>query len=196
MNSYARAIACAALLAGCSGGPTVVETPHVAASTSAKAAAPKPDPDAGKAPTPYTAAQIRDACKAGRTLTFVTEAPGKPPQQRRMRFLAVDDERATIADEVLDDTGKPVGAAETEVATWEELRRHASFPKEQTTITDAVAEVPAGSFPCKRYTVVDGNKKRTMCFANELPGPPVEMIIEEDGKLVVSMELLKNEPGQ
>lgn len=145
---------------------------------------------------PYTAEQIRAACREGRTITFVTESPGKPPQQRKMRFLAVDDERATISDEAMDDVGKTIGSPETEVATWEQLRRHASFPKESTTIADAVAEVPAGSFPCKRYTVVEGTKKRTMCFANELPGPPVEMTIEEDGKLVLSMELLKNEPGK
>jgi hypothetical protein len=56
--------------------------------------------------------------------------------------------------------------------------------------------VPAGSFPCKRYTVIDGAKKKTMCFANELPGPPVEMTIEEDGKLLLSMELIKNVPGE
>lgn len=183
------------LLAGCSAAPSATELPKPQAA-SASAPLPVPDPEADKAPTPYTAAQIRDASKAGRTILFVMESPPKPSLRRRMRFLAVDDERATIANETLDDTGKPLGAAETATSTWEELRKHASFPKASTTIVDAVAEVPAGSFPCKRYTVLEGTKKTTACFANDLPGPPVELIVEDDGKLVISMELVKNEPGE
>jgi hypothetical protein len=180
--------------AACGATPATTETPKTA--TTAKPVTPPADPEADRAPSPYTAAQIRDASKAGRTILLVMESPDKPPLRKRMRFLAVDDERATIASETLDDAGKPLGPAETETATWDEIRKHASFPKATTTITDAVAEVPAGSFPCKRYTVIEGKKKTVACFANDLPGPPVEMTIEEDGKLLMSMELVKDEPGE
>ncbi len=160
------------------------------------ASAPPPDPDAEVAPRPFTAAQLREACRAGRVMTFVMERPPKPPVKRRMTFLVADDERATIVSELLGDQNEVLGTPETQTATWDELRRHATYPRATTTIMDAVAEVPAGSFPCKRYTILEGAKKTVACFASELPGPPVELVIEEDGRLLLSMELLKNQPGE
>jgi len=158
------------------------------------------DPDAGRAPTPYTAKQIRNATAVGRALTFIIETPDKPPVKQRFRFVDVDDEHATVATEILDEKGQVVGQPELKISTWEELRKHASYPKDATTITSAVVETDAGSFPCKRYTVVEisgGSETRTVaCFADALPGPPIEMTKEKDGKLVMSMTLFKHEHGQ
>lgn len=172
-----------------------VERPRAPAATPPE----KPDPDAAFAPMPYTAAQIRAASGTGRTITFVIEAPDKPPSRKRIRFVASDDEHATLKSEILDADGKVVGEPEMSIASWDELRHHAAYPKATTTIVDAVAETPGGSFKCRRYTVIEktpeGDKRTIACFANELPGPPVEMSVEVGGALVMSMSLLKNEPG-
>lgn len=152
-------------------------------------------PDANSAPTPFSASEIRGACLPGRTITFVIEEPGLAPVQRRIRFIAADDERATTLSETIGMDQKVVGTPETTVSTWEELRAHARFPKTATEISDSTANTPAGDFPCRKYVVTEGNKKTTLCFARELPGPPVEMMVESSGTLVRSMVLLKNEPG-
>lgn len=168
----------------------------VAPGRDAPPAKPNPtEPVDDTAPTPFTADELRGACLPGRTITFVVEEPGIAPVQRRIRFIAVDDERATTFSETIGMDQKLVGAPETSVSTWEELRRHASFPKATTVISDSTANTPAGDFPCRKYVVTDGNKKTTLCFARELPGPPVEMMVENGGALVRSMVLLKNEPG-
>jgi hypothetical protein len=151
---------------------------------------PAPDPEAGRAPTPFTAAELRAATPEGRSLTFLVEGPGKAPFQKRYRFLAT---------ELLDDDGKVFGKPEMVSSTWDELRMQASWPKEQVDITDVTAETPAGSFACRRYVVTekteDGEKRTTALYARSLPGPPVELLVEVDGKLQVSMTLLAFAPG-
>lgn len=195
-SRFATSLVVVALVGACT--PATQEAPP--ASPRPPAPAPeKPDPDAAFAPIPYTAAQIRGASATGRTITFVIESPDKPPSRKRIRFVAADDEHATLKSETLDADGKVVGEPEMSIASWDELRHHAAYPKEITTVVDAVAETPAGSFKCRRYTVIEktkeGDKRTIACFANDLPGPPVEMSVEIGGALVMTMSLLKNEPG-
>jgi len=144
-------------------------------------------------------AQLRAATQAGRSMVFVVEWPGKPSVRKRFVFVSADNERVTIASDIIDDKDKAVAEPEMETSTWEQLRRHALYPKDHTTITAAVAETPAGSFPCKKYTMVekepDGDKRTVACFANDLPGPPVELEVEKGGRLVMSMTLVKHAPG-
>lgn len=170
--------------------PVVASAPTPSATASAP-----PDPDAGRAPTPYTVDQLRKALVVGKQLTFVVEGPDKLPQQKRFRFVAADDEHVTVATELLGDDGKVLGQPEVEITTWDALRHHASYPVEATTISDATAEVPAGSFACKRYTVIerkdDAELRTVACFGLETPGPPLEMTVEKNGKLVLSMSLLR-----
>lgn len=164
-----------------------------------KTAAPPADPDAAFAPIPYTVEQLRSASLAGRSMVYVVEWPGKPSVRKRFVFVSVDDERATIATDIINDQGKAVAEPEMETSTWAELRAHGRYPKESTTIVDAVAETPAGTFPCKKYTVIeeepDGDKRTVACFANDLPGPPVELELEKGGQLVMSMTLVTQTPG-
>ena len=174
--------------------PKLGDTRPTASATAITSEAPPPDPDEGRAKTPYTREQIRDATPEGRSLTFVMESPDKPPVQKRFRFLASDDERTTIITELLDSNGKTIGTPENVSSTWEELRRHASFPKESTTIEDATAETPAGSFAAWRYIVVEasdeGTKRTVAYFAKDLPGPPVDLAVEMNGQLVMTMTLI------
>lgn len=179
-------------------------TPGPAAAPPHPAARPAPvapvDPDAGRAPTPYTAAQIRDASRPGRTYEYLIERPGELPVRRRLVFVVVTDQGATIATQQYDPHGKKVGAPEFQEATWEQLRRHASFPVEATTISEDRTDTPVGTFDCRRYAVVttgaEGEERQIFWFAKELPGAPVEMHVERNGEIVSRMTLLQYEPGE
>ncbi len=176
---------------GCSGAAPALPAPSAPL---AKIAPPDaPDPDAKFAPMPFSAAELREGCHEGRTIVMVEEVPDKLPVKRRMRFLAVDEERATIVSDQLDERDAPVGDPKTETSTWEQLRHHAAFPRESTTVSDATAETPLGTFACKRYVVLDGDTRTTVCFASRLPGPPVEMQIEKAGKLALTLTMVKSD---
>jgi hypothetical protein len=170
---------------------------NVPAATAGSTAAP-PAEDAS-APTPYTAEQIRDATKVGRTYEFVIEKPDAPPERLRMKFVAVTAQGTTVESVPLDGTGKPTGKVERGDSTWAELRDHAKYPKAGTTIEEATTITPAGTFTCKRYTVVEqkpaGEARTVACFASDLPGPPVELRKEMGGQLVMTMSLLRHEAG-
>jgi hypothetical protein len=158
------------------------------------------EPQVETAPTPFTADQIREGCKTGRTIVYLLERKGQAPVRRRTRFLDTDSEHATIETALLDAEDHVVGEPETKISSWEQLRNHAAFPKAQTTVSDSLAVTPAGDFSCKRYiveeTTADGKKQKSnYCFAKDLPGPPVEVEVELDGVLVLSMSLVKNDPG-
>jgi len=60
---------------------------------------------------------------------------------------------------------------------YEELRKHAQFPKARTTIRKETVTVPAGTFDCTVYVVQgDGHKEdeaTTYCVAKNLLGAPV-----------------------
>lgn len=143
--------------------------------------------DAGMFPTPYTAEQIRDATKPGRTYKFDVETAGSPKGQRVMTFTKVDAEGAELVTD---------GAAPKRV-TWEELRRHAEFPAPVVSRRSEKVTVPAGTFDCIVY-VVQGSpgEVQTFYFAKELPGAPVLFFTEKDSKRVMTSTLVEHKPGK
>lgn len=186
-------------VAGCGPAVAPVEAPQVDVPAASAAPTTPPVPEDRFAPTPYTAEQIRDATKVGRTYEFITEKPEGPPQRTRMKFVAVTAQGATVEEVTLDGTGKPTGKTARGDSTWAELRDHAKYPKAGTTIEETTTITPAGTFACKRYTVVEqkpeGEARTIACFANDLPGPPVELRKEVGGQMVTTMSLLRHEPG-
>lgn len=144
------------------------------------------------APTPFTAAQIREACPVGRVIPFRMDMPGKPSITHVMKFVAVDADGADIESLDRDDKGKDLGPAEKEHATWEDLRKHAQFPKSATTIEDSVAETPAGKFTTRVYIVKNEHDITYFHFAMDRPGPPVFFYTERNGERIRSMTLLAN----
>lgn len=142
--------------------------------------------EAGMYPTPFTADQIRDATKAGRTYKYKIETAGQPTGERVMTFVKVD---ATGADLVTD------GGAPTHV-TWEELRQHAEFPKPVVTTREEKTTTPAGTFDCVVYIVQSPGENRTFYFAKSLPGAPVLFFTEKDGKRVMTSTLIDHKPGK
>ena len=154
------------------------------------------EPEVAFAPTPYTSQQIRDATRVGRTYEFLVERPDAPPARRRMVFVAVRSDGATVERVMIDDKGR-ISEANLTDSTWEEMRDHAKYPKAATTIEAIAATTPAGTFRCRRYTVVEAGEGRTVaCFADDLPGPPVQLRKEVAGRVVMTMTLLRYDPAR
>jgi hypothetical protein len=133
----------------------------------------------GLAPTPFTAAEIRDGCRPGRTITTHVEGGGGT-SVRTTTYLSADAEGGEFESRVLG----PDGAVdETEVgrATWAELQAHAAFPADRTTIEEQGIELATGPADCLLYTVSDGDVVRRFWFDTARPGMPVRVEIQEGG---------------
>lgn len=174
-------------LAGCGAG------------TSGSAAAPAGSAVVEMAPTPYTAAQIRAATRVGRSYEFRVEAEGKPAVRRIMTFTAVSDARAETDNRITDDDGKPLEGGGHREASWEELRKHAEFPRAQVTLHDETVVVPAGAFACTLYTVTEGSgAEQTVerfAFSKDMAGPPVQFSTDKGGRRVMTSKLVVYRAG-
>jgi len=150
----------------------------------------------GHAPTPYTAAQIREGCPQGRKAVYLVEAPGREAVRQTMRFLKCDAEGADLEVSRAKADGTAIGEPVTRRGTWKEFQAHGSFPEAATKVTEEALETPAGKFDCWLYTVTEeeeGSKSvQRYWFAKKLPGPPVRMTTEIDGKVVSTMTLVEN----
>lgn len=147
-----------------------------------------PDPHVlapGLAPTPFTAAEIRAGCPAGRVSIVRT-----PNGLGSIRFASDDEEGAWIEDTPLDSSGRPAGPVERERSTWVELQEHAAFPVEGTTIERAELSGPLGTLPCVRYTVRRGEAVLVFWFAVDLPGMPIRVERTVGGGTTVTLEVV------
>lgn len=138
---------------------------------------------------PFTAEQIRDATQAGRTYIYEVESQGHTIT-RRMLFREVTESSAKIESVTYGDDGTPVDDPATSEDTWDDLVGHASYPFEQTKVTQARCRVPAGKFDCMVYTVTDGAEVTVAKFAKSLPGAPVSLVIKNGDQTVMKMTLL------
>jgi hypothetical protein len=169
-----------------------------ACETPAPAMQVEPWPTSGKGPTPYTAAQIRDANPSGTVLRFRMTSPTTGEVVQTMSFVDSDADGTTVRQRNEQD-GALMGAETEQRAGWEELREHARFDAEMTT-REAVrgVSVPAGTYDCWLYTVrqvaMPGVVQR-LYFAHKKPGPPVLIVSEADGKEMMRMELLEYRRG-
>lgn len=168
-------------------------------SASQMAAPPPPPAQAAIAPPPFTAAQIRDATRVGRTYRFRVESAGEPLVVLQLRFTAVDETGSTRTREAFDEQGNALKPAETIHETWAELQAHASWPAESTTRDEAEIDVPAGHFRGPHYVSTETKEGATTItrawFAGSLPGAPVRLEMESGGQIVMRMTLLSHEPG-
>lgn len=152
--------------------------------------------DTAFAPTPYTAQQIREATRSGRTYEFLVERPDAQPARRRMRFTAVTSAGAIVERAMFDEKAKVWGEPTRTHTSWDEMRDHTKYPLAAATIEADTITIPAGTFACRRYTVVEAGDGRTIAwFANGLPGPPVKLRKEAAGRLVMTMTLHRYAPG-
>jgi len=165
-------------------------SPGAAASASqASAAEPQPQEPPAPAelyPTPYTAEQIREATRPGRTYTWRVEVSGQEPIERSVAFSTVDAKGAEI-----------IAGGEAKRVTWEELRRHAEFPRAAVTTHEESVTVPAGTFACVVYVVSNpsASEQSSFFFAKNLPGAPVLYFTDKGGARVMTGTLVRYAAG-
>lgn len=158
-------------------------------------AAPEPDPNIvqpGHAPTPFTAAEIRDGCPAGRTIGMLIEPRDGDPYLTLNRFVTVDENGADTELKSMTMDGEEIDPPVERRSTWEEFQAHASFPAEQTVIDSEVLETSMGDLKCKRYTVKDGPTSDTYWFAVDKPGMPVKVETVAPGGVAYRMRMIND----
>ncbi|MEZ4295854.1 MAG: hypothetical protein R3B70_12830 [Polyangiaceae bacterium] len=172
-------------LAACAAAPPPPAPPPEPAAASAKTAEPAPAPE--MAPTPYTADEIREGCPAGRHIVFRVKEPDKPDIVRTVDFLKSDADGADIRTVDTDPSGKVLHTEDTR-ATWDDLRRHAEFPKDSVVVTQRMTVHPLGTLDTFVYKVTRGSgpdeEVTTFHFAKKYPGPPVLYFTDKAGKRV------------
>lgn len=126
------------------------------------------------APRPYSARQIREAMPVGFKCHYWTKKEGVHSHEHWEVIHATETE-VEILYSTTDGDGRPVGEPNTRTHRWAELRNHALFPADWTTIEDIVQKTPAGEFDCWLYVVStpDGTVRR-FYFAKDKAGAPVE----------------------
>jgi hypothetical protein len=143
-------------------------------------------------PTPFTAAQLRDAHPPGRVAVY---RHNDPSGVRRVRNTVVSNgsEGLVQRSETLDPAGAVVSTELGGPYPWEALRDHASFPAGRTTHEpEALVTLPFGEVHTRRYVVHgEDGEVRTFWFDPSLPGPPVRMTIAKDGDVVFEMLLVE-----
>lgn len=138
-------------------------------------------------PAPFTAEQIRDATKEGRTYRFKVEVPNKSPKEYAITFRKVDKGGAELF--TGSDSPKRMG--------WLALQQDAEFPKEKVSTRREKLKTPAGKFDCIVYAVEgDDGEVFTYYFAKKLPGAPVFFYVERNGKRLRTTTLIEYVPGR
>jgi hypothetical protein len=178
------------LIVACgSSAPRATPTP---ATQAASPTAPAASSDI--APRPFTPEQIAAAMPVGTSLTFRFEPAGKPAYVETWTVTAADAQTGTIATR----REHADGRVETEPpgpATWSDYANHASFPANATTISDSEITTPAGTFATRLYVVTKDGAVHRYHFAPSLPGPPVQLEIEQDGAVAMKMTMIAREPA-
>ncbi len=176
VSLVAMLTACAASAPAQGPSPAVVPPPTAAAAPAQAAVE--------MAPTPFTVAQIRDASPTGRRVVYKIEEDGKPQVKHVIEFVKSDASGADTRSSNMDAAGKTVDSS-TDHATWEDLVKHAEFPKGNVEIKHRTISIPVGTLECTVYRVTgQDDLVTTFYFADTLPGPPVFMYVEKGGKRI------------
>src|SRR5262249_36312601 len=110
-------------------------------------------------PAPFTAEQIHEATKNGRTYRYKIEVPNKPAREHVITFRNVDGNGAEVHS----------GGDQVKRFGWLTLQQHAEFPKDKVTTHEEKLKTPAGKFRCIVYEVKgEENEVWTYYFAKEL----------------------------
>lgn len=156
----------------------------------------------GHAPTPFSADELRQSCRAGGWRLYRVQIARRPDSYRILRFERATRVGVIVMSAMTDMKGRPFGEQRRVKVLWKGLQSHASFPARATSIRTEKRTTPAGTFECWRYDVtrrVAGRRDhKRFWFAKKLPGPPVELVRRVDGRVVLRMTLVgagRSEPG-
>jgi hypothetical protein len=141
----------------------------------------------GTLPTPFSAAEIRDATVDGMTLLLRTTSHRGSVQYRRTTFVACDREGALRSFAPADAGGREVSEPEQAYSTWAELQGHAVFGETQAKRTQETRETALGTLDCWRYDVSDDDGDSTFWFALRYPGMPVVYQTRDTHGVVTSL---------
>lgn len=177
----------------CGGKPAKAPEKEPEFDTTSDVTPPPPPPEEMAAkkgpvyPAPFTWEEIRAVTKSGRTYRYRVEVPGKPPRERVVTFVKVDDDGCEIFS----------GGENPKRLGWSTLQKHSEFPQDRVTTREETVKLPGGKFDCMVYEVrgKDG-EVTTYYFARTLPGAPVLFYTEQDGKRVKTTTLLQHIPGK
>ncbi len=153
---------------------------------------------ADHAPTPFSAAEIRAACRPGRSNLSRVSRPGRQDSLKEFRFVEWTEERGTHETLRRSSDRTPLGEPKRATTTWAEFQAHASFKADVTTIFEEEITVPAGTFRCDLYRVrnAERNLETEVWFAHELPGPPILMVHTQAGREIMRMVLVEFKRGR
>jgi hypothetical protein len=147
-------------------------------------------------PTPYGAAAIRDGNPPGTRRVYLVRS-GSDLFVERSEFREHPEGLARFRQARFDLGGTPLGEPAEGDATWEELQAHASYPRAETTRSEATCTTAAGTFEVWLYDWrqpgAEGKPptRHRVWFAKDLAGPPVLYEMTADGELVFRMELIE-----
>ena len=149
--------------------------------------------------TPFSAAEIRQGCPAGRVSIFRLENINGQRMLQVFHFVKCDEKGADFQVATLSADGQKQLEQRNAHSTWVQFQSHASYPKSATTRSEARVKTPAGTFDCWRYLVVERQGEKTtekrFFFAKRLPGPPIKMTMHVDGKQAIEMMLVEHKDG-
>lgn len=130
---------------------------------------------------PFTAEQIRTGTPDGHTLDIVTTREGEVVDRRRTIYFDPDETSVSMRLAPLSEAGVVDADAMEARTTWADLREHAVFPAETTTVTEETIDTPLGNLPCRRYDVASGETTLAYWFSAAHPGMPVRSATLSDG---------------
>lgn len=147
---------------------------------------------AGHTPYPYTADQIAGSWVTGLVLTWAITGEDGQVMHQRWEVGETDDEGVTITYFDTDADGAVLGEGDSASNTWLELRNHASFPAERTTVEAVTLQTPFGEHPAKRYTVApseEGGPTKVYWFGDDTPGAPLLHQVRVGEELVMELKM-------
>ncbi len=153
--------------------------------------APAPTPTAPRAP--FSAAEIRDASAPGRTYVQRLTPPDGPASTVTIRFAEVDARGATLEISATPDGG-PAGPAQRAQLTWADFESHGVQPPAAIR-SEGPCEVPAGRFDCVVFVVESEAGRQRSSFARQIPGMPVRIEREIDGRWITVAVVERHTPG-
>jgi hypothetical protein len=146
---------------------------------------------------PFTATEVRDATRDGRTWVFRLDADGAPALWRRVVCLEVDDDGCRLAATLLDADGHALGEPHVRRVSWDDVVAESEMPADAS-VEDARLPAPDGELAARVYTsseqAPDGSTLVTRAwFADALPGAPVRYELERQGVIISRLVLEAHE---
>lgn len=145
--------------------------------------------DPSRLQTPYTSDEIRDGWVEGLEIVMRRWTP-EGAVRERWTVVEADDAGCVTRIERLGPDGLPAGEPVSGRSSWDELRRHASFPAERAQRRWEDRETALGALEGWFYSVEDPDAGTVteFFFADRYPGAPAWMRMRTGDDVVIELE--------